>query len=130
MEDLLKEITYEGKTPKELEECVNVSRRTLYRQLDKLVEEGLVVNKNGTYKKLRPLPSVGELLDKMMTYHQQKLMDFKYRKLPKDVQSDITLQWVILTPNIIKGESHEYEEQKLEDILVNSYNLFQRQIGG
>lgn len=129
MRELIDEITYKGRTTKELLECVDMSRATVYRQLEKLVDEGLVINENGSYRKLRPLPSVGEMLDKMMTYHQQNLMDWRYKRKPKSIQADLTLQWIIGTPNVIKGEPEEYDEEKLQDVVVSAYNIFQRQIG-
>lgn len=128
MNELLQQITHEGVTPKELESLVDISRRTIYRQLEKMVEEGLIVNNDGVYRKLRTIPTVGELYDKMMTYHQQQLMDFKYRRKPKSTQSELTLQWVIDNPFVIKGNISDYDEDQLQDNILIAYTTFQRNL--
>jgi len=128
MDELLKQITYEGITPKKLMTMTNIPKTTLYRQLDKLVEQGDVINDGGVYRKLRNTPTVGELYDKMMTYHQQQLMDWKYRRRPKDTQSDLTLQWIIDSPTVLKGKLDEYNITNLENNLLIAYNAFQKRV--
>ena len=126
MDELLEQITYEGITPKKLMEITNTPKTTLYRQLDKLVEQEKVLNNDGVYRKLRSTPSVGQFYDKMMEYHQQRLMDWQYRRKTKSIQADLTLQWIIDTPTIIKGKLDQYDEISLEKNLLTAYNSFQR----
>lgn len=128
MNELLQQITHQGVTPKDLQTTTNVSRATLTRHLKQLVEEGLIVNNDGVYSKLRTIPTVGELYDKMMTYHQQQLMDWKYRRKQKSTQSDLTLQWIIDNPFVIKGNISDYDEDQLQDNILIAYSTFQRNL--
>jgi DNA-binding MarR family transcriptional regulator len=129
MEELLKEITYEGLTPKELLEKTKTSRTTLSRNLKQMVEEGLIIKDGTTYKKLRETPSAGSIYDSMCLYHRQKLQDFQYRRKPRVTQLDITLQWYIESPNTIKGKMEEYNEEQLLNNIHNAYKMLKREFG-
>ena len=128
MDELLEHIPFEGITPKDLEEKTTNSRRTIFRHLEKLIEEGKIYKYEGLYKKYRETPTVGDIYDKMMTYHQQNLMNYKYRRQVRDAQADLTLQWVMDTEMVIKGKIVEYNQQELEDNLVIAFNTFQREL--
>ena len=128
MEDLLNEITYEGVRPKDLLETTQIPRATLTRHLKELLDEGKIYKSDGVYRKYRKTPTVGDIYDKMMTYHQQNLMDFKYRKKPRDIQADLTLQWAIDTDMIIKGKISHYNQEELEENIFTAFNTFQREL--
>ena len=125
--DLLETITYEGKTASQLMEETSTPKVSLYRQLNKLVEDKQIIKDDKIYKRLRETPSIGVLFDKLTMYHQQRLMDWKYRRKPREAQQDECLVWLI-DGDAIKGKIEEYNEQKLEESIIQAYDLFQKSL--
>ena len=121
--ELLEHITYEGKSATELMKDTSIPKVSLYRQLNKLIEDKQIIKDDKMYRKLREVPSVGSILDSLTLYHQQKLMDYKYRRRTKEQQQDECLVWLI-NGTFIKGKIEEYNEELLEQNINHAYNSF------
>ena len=121
--DLLQIITYEGLTSSQIKEKTELTKTTLYRQLENLLNEKLIIKNGSVYSKLRETPTTGSLIDSLKEYHSQRLMDWKYRRLQKDAQADTCLMWLI-DGNTIQGKIEQYNVEKLESNINEAYNSF------
>lgn len=108
----------------EIEEQTSIARSTLSRTLKNLLDDKLIRNVNGLYKPVTPTPSIESITDKMMHYHQQKLMDYKYRRLDRDKQVDSITEWFIESPSNLKGKIDDY----IFDELINNITKASLQI--
>ncbi len=121
--DLLQIITYEGLTSSQIKEKTELTKTTLYRQLENLLNEKIIIKNGSVYSKLRETPTTGSLIDSLKEYHSQRLMDWKYRRLQKDAQADTCLMWLI-DGNAIPGKIEQYNVEKLESNINEAYNSF------
>jgi DNA-binding HxlR family transcriptional regulator len=100
----------------EIEERSSIPKTTLFRILNNLVDNKIIRKVDGLYQTITPTPSIESINDKMMHYHQQKLMDYKYRRMDRDKQLDIITDWFIESPSNLKGKIDDY----IFDELVNN----------
>ena len=111
---------------KDLEEITDIPKTTLHRNLKSLVDNKMIKYEDTFYIKLKPVPNVAEIYDTMNTFHQQKLMDWKYRKLKKQEKIDYILNWYI--DKGIKHKISEYHEHTLETNILIAYNTLKNSI--
>lgn len=100
----------------DLEKETSIPSTTLFRVLNTMISDKIIRKVDGLYCLITPTPSIEGMIDKMMMYHQQKLMDFKYRRLDRDKQIDLITEWFIENPNNLKGKIDDYI---FEDLLEN-----------
>lgn len=100
-------------TTSKLEEVMDSSIATIKRTLTDLVESGGIVREGSGpstfYRVLKATPQPIEIIDKIRMVHQQKSMDRNYRKLDRDMKSDLLLSWYI---NNFPGKVEDYDEKK------------------
>jgi len=100
-------------TTGKLEEVMKESNRTIQRLLSDLVESGGIVREGSGpstfYRVLKATPQPMEIIDKMRLVHQQKSMDRNYRKLDREIKSDLLLTWYI---DNFPGMVEDYDEKK------------------
>jgi DNA-binding HxlR family transcriptional regulator len=113
----------------ELETQTTISKATLFRVLSAMVNEKIIRKVDGKYCVITPTPSVETILDKMVIYHQQKLMDYKYRRLNPEKQIDIITEWFIDSPTNLKGKVDDYiYDDLLNNITKASTKLYNQVI--
>ena len=104
----------------EIEEKTSIPKTTLFRILNNMVDDKIIRKISGSYYPITPTPSIESIFDKMMHYHQQKLMDWKYRKLNRDKQLDIITEWFIESPSNLKGKIDDYIFDELENNITKA----------
>jgi transcription initiation factor IIE alpha subunit len=112
----------------ELEESTSISKATLFRTLKNLLDDGLIKNDNGIYKIIIQTPSIKDIYDAMYILHQQKCMDFKYRKLKTDSKTDELLISYINNPNSLKGKIEDYNFESLLDNVTKASQMLKHSI--
>jgi transcription initiation factor IIE alpha subunit len=112
----------------ELEESTSISKSTLFRCLKSLLDDGLIKNDDGIYKIIIPTPSIKDIYDSMYILHQQKFMDYKYRKLKTDSKTDELLISYINNPNSLKGKIEDYNFESLLDNVTKASQMLKHSI--
>ena len=112
----------------ELEESTSISKATLFRTLKNLLDDGLIKNDNGIYKIIIQTPSIKDIYDAMYILHQQKCMDYKYRKLKTDSKTDELLISYINNPNSLKGKIEDYNFESLLDNVTKASQMLKHSI--
>ena len=125
---ILEQLTINPLRSGEIEEITLIPRSTLSRTLKTLVDDGIIRNDNGLYKRITPTPSVKDIFDTMELYHQQKLMDNKYRKLKPEGRVDVILTWFIDNPITIKGRVDDYNFNQLETNIYKAISMLKYSI--
>jgi len=126
MEKTKTEIIYEhllnqSLSSSELENETSIPKTTLFRALNIMISDKIIRKTNGKYSVIIPTPSIQSIIDKMLVYHQQKLMNYKYRRFDRDKQVDIITEWYI---DNIKGKIEDYDfENLLDHITIASTHL-------
>jgi DNA-binding HxlR family transcriptional regulator len=100
----------------DIEKETSIPNTTLFRVLNTMISDKIIRKVDGLYSLITPTPSIEGMIDKMMMYHQQKLMDYKYRRLDRDKQIDLITEWFIDNPNNLKGKIDDYI---FDDLLEN-----------
>jgi len=100
----------------DIEKETSIPSTTLFRILNTMISDKIIRKVDGLYSLITPTPSIEGMIDKMMMYHQQKLMDYKYRRLDRDKQIDLITEWFIDNPNNLKGKIDDYI---FDDLLEN-----------
>jgi DNA-binding HxlR family transcriptional regulator len=125
---ILEQLTINPLRTGDIEELTSIPRSTLSRTLKTLVDDGMIKNDKGLYKKITPTPSVKDIFDTMELFHQQKLMDNKYRKLKPESRLDAILVWFIENPLSLKGKVDDYDFNQLETNIYKAISMLKYSI--
>lgn len=116
-------------TTSSIQEQTEMPLSSLKRLLNTLIEDKQLTREGSgnqtTYRVLKSVPSIIDMLDKMRFYHQQKSMDFKYRKLDAKEKGDMILVWYI---DNIPGQIRDYDENVLMNRITEASLQLDREI--
>jgi DNA-binding transcriptional regulator GbsR (MarR family) len=108
----------------EIQEKTSISRSSLSIILNNLVEEKLIRKVDTMYSIIRTCPQIDDLYDLMVMYHQQRLMDFKYRKLKSFQKYIMVTEWAVNSSNVLKHKVSDYDEDLLLNNLHKASQMF------
>ena len=108
----------------EIQEKTSISRSSLSIILNNLVEEKLIRKVDTMYSIIRTCPQIDDLYDLMVMYHQQRLMDFKYRKLKSFQKYIMVTEWAVNSSNVLKHKVSDYDENLLLNNLHKASQMF------
>lgn len=106
----------------------SISRSSLTIILSNLIDEKIIRKDGSLYKMIFPTPSVKDIYEDMKLFHQQRLMDYKYRKMTPESKLDCILVWYIENPTNIKGYITDYNETELENNIFKAISMMKHSV--